>query len=348
MINLTFFDTKEYDRVSFDTYLKEHNLTNISIKYLETKLNADTASLAKGSDGVIVFVNDTIDNKVIDKLVEFGVKAIFLRCAGYNNVDIKYAFSRIHVYRVPAYSPYAVAEFAFAMLQTSNRRIHKAYNRIKDYNFSLVGFTGSDLHSKTVGVIGTGKIGKVFINIAKGFGMKVLAYDKYPSNIDGVNYVELDELFSKSDYISLHCPLTEENYHMIDKSALDKMKKNVIIVNTSRGGLIDAQALLDAIKSRKISGACLDVYEEESDIFFVDKSNHIMDDNILLQLIAMPNVIITSHQAFLTNEALDNIAETTINNAISFFENNSISENEVCYHCPNMANCKKNRKEKCF
>lgn len=348
MITLTFFDTKEYDRISFDNYIKEHDIKDITIKYLDTKLNKDTVSLASGSDGVIVFVNDTVNEEVIDKLVELGVKAIFLRCAGFNNVDIKHAFTRLHVYRVPAYSPYAVAEFAFAMLQTSNRRIHKAYIRIKDYNFSLVGLTGDDLHGKTVGVVGTGKIGRVFIDIAKGYGMNVLAYDKFPSPIDGVTYVELDELFAKSDYISLHCPLTEENHHMINASALALMKRNVIIVNTSRGGLIDAEALLDAIKNRKIGGACLDVYEEENDIFYVDKSNHIMDDNTLLQLIAMPNVILTSHQAFLTREALDNIATTTLENVINFFSKGEASDNEVCYHCPHMANCKKKRKEKCF
>lgn len=348
MIKITFFDTKEYDKISFDNYIKENNIDNVEIKYLEAKLNKDTVSLAMGSDGVVVFVNDTVNDEVIDKLVDLGVKAVFLRCAGFNNVDIKHAFSRLHVYRVPAYSPYAVAEFAFAMLQTSNRRIHKAYNRIKEYNFSLVGLTGDDLHGKTVGVIGTGKIGKVFIDIAKGFGMKVLAYDKYPSPIEGVTYCDLDEIFSKSDYISLHCPLTNENHHMIDKKALEAMKRNVIIINTSRGGLIDTEALLDAIKQRKIGGACLDVYEEENDIFYVDKSNHIMDDNILLQLIAMPNVILTSHQAFLTKEALDNIASTTINNIINYFTNKGASDTEVCYHCENMVNCKKNRKEKCF
>lgn len=348
MINLTFFDAKEYDRNSFDNYLKQHNIENISIKYLDTKLNKDTVSLASGSDAIVIFVNDIVDKDVIDKLIELNVKAIFLRCAGYNNVDIKYAFSRIHVYRVPAYSPYAVAEFAFAMLQTSNRRVHKAYNRIKEYNFSLVGLTGDDLHGKTVGVIGTGKIGKVFINIAKGYGMNILVYDKFPTVIEGVKNVELDELFKESDYISLHCPLTDENYHFIDKKALEAMKHNTIIINTSRGGLIDTEALLNAIKARKIAGACLDVYEEESDVFYLDKSNHIMDDNTLLQLIAMPNVIITSHQAFLTNEALENIASTTINNVLNFFGEQKFTENEVCYRCLNFADCKKDHKTKCF
>ena len=350
MIKIACFDSKEYDINSFNRYLKDNNLEDkVEIKYYEPRLNKDTVSLANGYDGVIVFVNDVVDKLVIDKLVSYNVKAIFLRCAGYNNVDLKYCFSRLHVYRVPAYSPYAVAEHSFALLLTIVRRTHKAYNRIKEYNFSLVGLTGNDLHNKTVGVIGTGKIGKCFINIAEGFGMRVIAYDKYPSEIEGVTYVDLDTLYKESDYISLHCPLTEENHHMIDEKAISMMKKNIIIINTSRGGLIDTNALLTAIKNRRIGGACLDVYEEESDIFYNDKSNHIMDDNILLQLIAMPNVIITSHQAFLTVEALDNIAETTVNNILKFFnDNESTSDNEVCYRCMNMDSCKKQRKEKCF
>lgn len=350
MIKIACFDSKEYDINSFNRYLKDNNLEDkIEIKYYEPRLNKDTVSLANGYDGVIVFVNDVVDKLVIDKLVSYNVKAIFLRCAGYNNVDLNYCFSRLHVYRVPAYSPYAVAEHSFALLLTIVRRTHKAYNRIKEYNFSLVGLTGNDLHNKTVGVIGTGKIGKCFINIAKGFGMRVITYDKYPSDIEGVTYVDLETIYKESDYISLHCPLTEENHHMIDEKAISMMKKNIIIINTSRGGLIDTNALLIAIKNRRIGGACLDVYEEESDIFYNDKSNHIMDDNILLQLIAMPNVIITSHQAFLTVEALDNIAETTVNNILKFFnDNESASENEVCYRCMNMDSCKKQRKEKCF
>lgn len=350
MIKIACFDSKEYDINSINRYLEDNNLEDkIQIKYYEPRLNKDTASLANGYDGVIVFVNDVVDKFVIDRLVSYNVKAVFLRCAGYNNVDLKYCFSRIHVYRVPAYSPYAVAEHSFALLLTSVRRTHKAYNRIKEYNFSLVGLTGNDLHGKTIGVIGTGKIGKCFINIAKGFGMKVIAYDKFPSEIDGIEYVDLETLYKQSDYISLHCPLTEENHHMIDEKSISMMKKSIIIINTSRGGLIDANALLNAIKTRRIGGACLDVYEEESDIFYNDKSNHIMDDNILLQLIAMPNVIITSHQAFLTTEALDNIAETTIKNILSFYDSdNAIIDNEVCYHCTHMDKCRKERKQKCF
>lgn len=321
-MRLAFFDTKPYDKPSFDKYSAQYG---IEIKYFETKLNADTAELAHGFDVVCAFVNDTVDAPVIDKLCELGVKAVALRCAGFNNVDMKHAHGRIHVFRVPAYSPYAVAEHAMALLLTSIRRIHKAYIRSRDFNFSLSGLTGFDLHGKTVGVIGTGKIGRVFIDICRGFGMKVLAYDKFPAadldNGDTVRYVGLDELFAGSDIISLHCPLTEETYHMISAEAVEKCKKGVVIINTSRGALVDAEALLAGIKSRKVGAACLDVYEEESDLFFEDNSGHILEDDTLARLISMPNVIVTSHQAFLTDDALENIAETTVKNIAGFFEN---------------------------
>ena len=250
--------------------------------------------------------------------------------------------------RVPAYSPYAVAEHTMALLLTSIRRIHKAYIRSRDYNFSLANLTGFDLHGKTVGVIGTGRIGRVFIDICRGFGMKVLAYDKFRAegldNGDTIRYVELDELFRNSDIISLHCPLTEETNHLIDEKALEKCKKGVVILNTSRGGLVDAEALLMGIKSRKVGAACLDVYEEESDIFFEDNSGHIMEDDTLARLISMPNVIVTSHQAFLTEEALENIAETTVNNLVSFFEKGECP-NELCYRSEKTEDCKNG---KCF
>lgn len=338
-----FFDTKPYDIPSFEKYGNENE---IEFKFFETKLNRDTASLAKGCDGVCVFVNDTVDAEVIDKLYSMGVKAVALRCAGYNNVDVKHSFGKLHIFHVPAYSPYAVAEHAIAMLLTSIRRIHKAYIRTKDFNFSLSGLTGFDLYGKTVGVIGTGRIGRVFIDICKGFGMKVLAYDKFPARDSGIEYVDLDTLFAKSDIISLHCPLTEETKHMIDASAINKMKKGVVIINTSRGALIDADALLAGIKSRQVGAACLDVYEEESDIFFEDFSGHIMDDDTLARLISMPNVIVTSHQAFLTEEALNNIAETTVKN-ITEFNLNGYCENELCYRCGSTESCK-NKRKKCF
>ena len=284
----------------------------------------------------------------IDKLYAMGVKLIALRSAGYNNVDVQAAFGKIHVVHVPAYSPYAVAEHAIALLLTSVRRIHKAYNRTREFNFSLNGLTGFDFHGKTVGVIGTGKIGRIFIDICRGFGMKVIAYDRFPAPDSGIEYVTLDELFARSDVISLHCPLTDETRHMINAAAIEKMKKGVVIVNTSRGGLIDAEALLEGIKARKIGAACLDVYEEEADIFFEDRSGHILNDELLSRLISMPNVIVTSHQAFLTEEALNNIAETTIGNILSYFENDGICDNELCYRCGNIERCKKERKEKCF
>lgn len=325
MIKVAFFDTKQYDIASFEKYIKD---SEIEIKFLETKLTEDTAGLANGFDAVIVFVNDILNEKVIDKLCENGVRLIALRCAGFNNVDLKYAKGKIPVVRVPAYSPYAVAEHTMALLLTSLRRIHKAYNRTREFNFSLNGFTGFDLHGKTIGVVGTGKIGKIFINICKGFGMNIIAYDIYPDTSAGINYVTLDEIFEKSDIISLHCPLTKDNEHLINKESIAKMKKGVYILNTSRGMLIDAEALLEGIKERKIGAACLDVYEDENDIFFKDYSGHILQDDVLARLISMPNVIITSHQAFLTEEALDNIAKTTIDNIKGLFENNVVL-NEV-------------------
>ena len=344
-MKIAFFDAKPYDKPSFEKYGEQHN---IKFKYFETKLNEDTAELAHGYDGVCIFVNDTVNKDVIDKLCEAGVKVVALRCAGFNNVDMKYAHGKIHVMRVPAYSPYAVAEHAIAMLLTSIRRIHKAYIRTKDFNFSLSGMTGFDLYGKTVGVIGTGRIGRVFIDICRGFGMKVLAFDKYPAegldNGDTVRYVSLDELFSKSDIISLHCPLTEETDHIINAEALEKCKTGVVIVNTSRGALVDADALLEGIKSRRVGAACLDVYEEESDLFFEDFSGHIMEDDTLARLISMPNVIVTSHQAFLTEEALSNIAETTVQNIVDFFEKGECA-NELCYRNGETADCKTG---KCF
>ena len=327
-MKIAFFDTKPYDKISFNSSLKSNN---IEFKFFETKLNEDTVKLAKGYDAICVFVNDTVNATVIDELYSYGVKLIALRCAGFNNVDLKAAHEKIAVVRVPAYSPYAVAEHTMALILTSVRRIHKAFVRTKSFNFSLSDLTGFDLYGKTVGVIGTGKIGKIFINICKGFGMNILAYDKFPDKSLDVSYVSIDELLQNSDIISLHCPLTEETYHIINKESINSMKDGVMIVNTSRGALIDAEALLDGIKSRKVGGACLDVYEEESDFFFEDYSSHIVEDDTLARLISMPNVIVTSHQAFLTAEALENIAKTTIENIKAFF-NTGKCENEVFTH----------------
>ena len=341
---IAFFDAKDYDRNSF---IKSSAGREFEITYYETRLTESTVRLAEGCDAVCVFVNDDINRNVIDALVEMKVKLIALRCAGYNNVDVEYAYQKIHIVRVPAYSPYAVAEHAMALLLTSVRRIHKAYIRTKDFNFSLNGLTGFDLHGKTVGVVGTGKIGRIFIDICRGFGMNVIAYDKFPAEGSGITYVTLDELWQQSDIISFHCPLTDENYHMVDAETIAKMKKGVILINTSRGALIDAEALVEGIKQRKVGAACLDVYEEESNVFFHDYSNHIVDDDVLARLISMPNVIVTSHQAFLTEEALTNIADTTLQNVIDFF-NQQYSKNEVCYKCPSVATCKQDHEKKCF
>ncbi len=341
-MKVTLFDAKPYDLPGFRRYGEQ---AGIEFKIYETKLNEDTVSLAAGSDAVCVFVNDTVNAPVIDRLAEYGVRAVALRCAGYNNVDLEHAFGKIHVMHVPAYSPYAVAEHAAAMLLTSIRRIHKAYIRTKDFNFSLNGLTGFELRGKTVGIVGTGRIGRAFIEICRGFGMKVIAYDKFPA--EGIDYVSLDELFARADIISLHCPLTEETRHLINRESVGKMKKGVVIVNTSRGGLIESEALLDGIKERKIGAACLDVYEEESDVFFRDFSGHIMDDDTLARLITMPNVLLTSHQAFLTEEALDSIAEQTVGNLVEFFAEGR-SENELCYRCGRQEECRKKRSRKCF
>ena len=311
-MKIAFFDTKSYDQEVFEPKLKANKMR---YKFYDTRLDEDDVVLAKGFDAVCVFVNDVVNKTVIDQLAEFGIKIIALRCAGFNNVDYKYAEQKgITVVRVPAYSPYAVAEHAMALLMTSTRKIHKSYIRTRDFNFSLQGLTGFDLYGKTVGVIGTGKIGRVFIDICKGFGMKVIAYDKYPSDIPGVDYKTLDTVYKEADIISFHCPLTDDTQHMFNFGTLGKIKPGVVIINTSRGALIDAEALLEGIKTKKIGAACLDVYEEESGYFYEDLSGSIIDDDTLSRLISMPNVIVTSHQAFLTREALENIATTTVDN----------------------------------
>ena len=320
-MKIAVFDTKSYDKTFFETY---NNQNDLDFTFFETKLTPKTVALANGFDVVCIFVNDVVDKHVIDTLVEYKVGLIALRCAGFNNVDTKYAEGRILVARVPEYSPHAVAEFAFGLLLTNVRRVHKAYIRTKDHNFSLEGLTGFDLYGKTVGVVGTGKIGRAFINIAKGFGLNVIAYDKFPVKDLDVEYVELDDIWSRSDIISLHCPLTDDTHHMINAKSIKKMKKGVAIVNTSRGALIDAEDLLEGIMDRKIGTVCLDVYEEEGDVFFKNQSEHILDDAVLSRLLTMPNVIITSHQAFLTNEALENIAKVTVENITNYMNGEDI------------------------
>ena len=316
-IKVAMFSSKKNDI----DYFREANNDKYEIEFFEERLDPDTVHLAKGYDVVCVFTNDVINKEVIEKLEKEGVKFIALRCAGYNNVDLSTAHKKIHVANVPNYSPYSVAEHAMAMLLTSIRRIHKAYNRTKEFNFSLDDLVGFELHDKTIGVIGTGKIGKKFIDICNGFGMNVLAYDKFPDEKSKINYVDKETLFRESDIISIHCPLTNLTKHIINRNSISKMKRGVVIINTSRGGLIDSDALYDGLMSKKIGAACLDVYEDEANIFFHDLSNHIMRDDILVRLLSMPNVIITPHQAFLTEEALKNIANTTLKNIDDFFTN---------------------------
>ena len=344
IMKVAFYDAKPYDIKFFD---KENNSFNYYIKYFDYKLSVDTAALSKGFDVVCVFVNDNISNEVIDILYQNGVKLIALRCAGYNNVDFKAAYGKIHVVRVPAYSPYAVAEHALSLIMTLNRKIHKAYNRTRDNNFNINGLIGFDLHGKTVGVIGTGKIGQVFSNIANGVGMKVLAYDLYPNNDLGLKYVDLETLFKNSDIISLHCPLTTETYHIIDNNSINKMKDGVMIINTSRGGLINTESLIEGLKIQKVSAAGLDVYEEEGEYFFEDFSNDVISDDVLARLLSFTNVIVTSHQAFFTKEALANIANTTLENINSFEKGKSL-ENEICYQCSKNGSCAKREGKNCF
>ncbi len=315
MKTIAFFDTKPYDKASFERFSSEE----LNIRYFENKLNADTVGMAACCDGVCAFVNDTIDRAVIEKLSEYGVGVIAMRCAGYNNIDLKAAAGRVEILHVPAYSPYAVAEHAMGMILMLNRKLHRSYIRTRDHNFSLEGLTGFDLHGKTIGIIGTGKIGCCLADIAKGFGMKIYGSDPYENKSFCGEYIDIDGLFNESDIISLNCPLTKENRHIINRDTLSKMKKGVYIINTSRGKLVDTQSLIDGIKSGQVGAAGLDVYEEETSLFFEDMSEEIIHDDTLSTLISMPNVIVTSHQAFLTREALDAIAQTTIANLEDFF-----------------------------
>lgn len=328
MIKIAFFDTKEYDKELFDKYNEKYNY---EITYLESKLNEETAPLARGFDVVCIFVNDVVDSQTIKILKECGVKLIALRCAGFNNIDIK-NIDGIKVVRVPAYSPYAVAEHAVALLLSIDRKIYKAYQRTKKYNFTLNGLLGFDIHGKTVGVIGTGKIGKVFCKIMKGFGTRVLAYDVYKdenaSKEIGFEYVDLDTLLEQSDIISLHCPLTDETEKIINSKTIEKMKDGVVIINTSRGRLVDTDALIDRLSTGKIGGVGLDVYEDEEEFFLNDMSNSYIRDKDLSILLSMPNVVITSHQAFFTSEALNKIASDTCENIKEIFETGEC-KNEV-------------------
>lgn len=327
-MKITFFGTKPYDRIWFEPLGQEYG---VEIHFVESRLNWETAVLAKGCEGVCIFVNDTADKKAIDVLCDLGVKVIFLRCAGFNNVDLKAAKGRIHVLRVPSYSPDAVAEYAIGLLLSVNRYIHRAYVRTREFNMNIHGLMGTDLCHKTAGVIGTGKIGQSMIRLLKGFQMRVLAYDVYPNEELDVEYVPLKELFSKSDVISLHCPLTPDTRYIISEESLQCMKQGVYILNTSRGALIDTKALLKALKEPgKIGGVGLDVYEEENGIFYEDRSNDIMEDDMLARLMTFPNVLVTSHQGYFTTEAMQAIAIVTLENAYQYMNHMELMNEVTC------------------
>lgn len=311
-MKIAFYSTKPYDKIWFEPLAEQYGF---EISFLEAKCDEHTIYLASGHDAVCIFVNDNMTAGMIDALYSMGMKAILLRSAGFNHVDMKAAKGRIPVLRVPSYSPEAVAEYAMALLLTVNRFTHRAYTRTRDFNMSLNGLMGRDLINKTAGIIGTGKIGQAMIRICKGFGMRVLAYDVYPNPKLDVNYVSLNELFEKSDVISLHCPLTKETEYMINASAIERMKQNVYLINTSRGGLIQTEDLIEGLISRKLAGVGLDVYEEEEGIFYEDCSNDIITDENLARLTTFPNVIITSHMGFFTREAMQAIAIETMENA---------------------------------
>ena len=326
-MKIAFFSTKSYDREYFDRHVTTHELV-----YFEVPLNRQTVNLVAGCNAVCVFVNDRLDAFVINKLKEAGVKLIALRCAGFNNVDLaSAAANNLVVVRVPAYSPYAVAEHAVALILTLNRKTHKAYNRVREGNFSLERLTGFDLYGKTVGVIGTGRIGQVFCDIMRGFGCKVLAFDLIehkPTAAKGVTYLPLIDIFSEADIISLHCPLNEQTRHVIDQQTIKMMKEGVMLINTSRGALIDTAAAIDGLKSGRIGYLGLDVYEQEEKLFFNDLSENIIQDDVIMRLLSFPNVLITSHQGFFTEEAMTQIAQITLKN-VDEFESGQPMENTV-------------------
>jgi len=328
-MNAAFFSTKKYDQDFFNSINTDFNH---KLTFFETALNKHTASLTKDYNAVCVFVNDDLNAATIEKLAKNGVQLIALRCAGFNNVDLKAAAEKnIKVVRVPAYSPQAVAEHAVALILTLNRKTHKAYNRVRENNFSLEKLTGFNLYGKTVGVIGTGIIGQCFAKIMLGFGCKVLAYDIKPNEElkrSGVEYVELETLLKASDIISLHCPLNEHTHHLIDQNAFEKMKDGAMLINTGRGALIDTSAVVEALKSEKLGYLGIDVYEQESGLFFNDLSETVNKDDDFLRLMSFPNVLITGHQGFFTKEALEQIAQVTLQN-LTDFENGAALENEV-------------------
>lgn len=328
-VKIAFFDTKNYDREVFERVNKQYGF---ELFFYKDHLNAHSVTLTKGMDAVCLFVNDDCNDRVISSLADNGVKLIALRCAGFNNVDLKAAHGRISVVRVPVYSPHAVAEYALALMLALNRKVYRSWNRTREGNFKLDGLLGFDMYGKTAGIIGMGKIGKELAKILRGFGMTVLGYDAYPdeafASAAGIHFVDLDELYERSDIISLHCPLTPETTHMINGDSLTKMKYGVMIINTGRGKLIKTEDLISALRSHQVGSVGLDVYEEEAGYFYEDRSDRMIDDENLARLLMMPNVIVSSHQAFFTREAVDNIAQTTMLN-ISDFAHGLPLKNEV-------------------
>lgn len=328
-MKIAFFSSKQYDQEYFNRVNAEFNHT---LSYFETRLNKYTVSLAKGHDAICAFVNDKINENTLNKMAEFNIKAIALRSAGFNNVDLEAAAKLgITVLRVPAYSPQAVAEHALALIFTLNRKTHKAYNRVREGNFSLERLTGFNLSGKTIGIIGTGAIGKAFIHLLKGFDAKIVAYDPYPNDMlkkQGVEYRSLHDLLSVSDVVSLHCPLTPDTFHIINRQSLNHIKEGAMLINTSRGKLIDTDAAIDALKEKKLGYLGIDVYAEEEKLFFKDLSEMIIDDDKIARLMQFPNVLITAHQGFLTREALEQITLTTLQN-LTDYENGKVNENAV-------------------
>lgn len=318
-MNILFYDAKQYDIDSFEKE-RSSNYKNIEIEYLHTDISVRTAALAEGYDAVCAFVSSVLDAPVLQKLSACGVKLLLMRCAGFNNIDLQAAEKEgITILRVPGYSPEAVAEHAMALAMAVNRRIHKEYIKVRENNFSLVGLMGLNFHGRTAGIIGTGKIGAAMARICRGFGMQVIAYDKYPnSGLEFIEYRDLDDVLSNSDLISLHCPLTEENYHMINKESIAQMKDDVVFINTSRGELVDTNDLIAGIRNHKFHGVGLDVYEEERENVFENREDDILESSVVARLLSFPNVIVTSHQAFFTEEALTAISRTTLQNALDF------------------------------
>lgn len=328
-MKILFYDTKPYDKASFESIRPGY--PDVDIEYLDTDISETTVNLSKGYDAVCLFVASNANAKIIRQLKENGVRLILLRCAGFNNVDLEETKRQgITVLRVPGYSPEAIAEHALALAFAVNRKIHKAYIKVRENNFSLTGLTGFNFHGKTAGIVGTGKIGAAMCKICHGIGMNVIGYDKYPNQeLDFVKYVDMDTLLSESDVISLHCPLFEDTYHIIDLKAIEKMKDNVILINTSRGALVSTDDLIKGIRMHKFAGVGLDVYEEEQPNVFENREDDILENSVTARLLSFPNVIVTSHQGFLTKEALEAISITTMENAKSFIENRPIEANLV-------------------